>query len=244
MSIYKNGQKVLGSIVAIDDNHIKEVANADRNIKTYTTLESLGLSSGCSVEDIFSALPDNSYCEIGCSSSAGSGLYVVTNVPTETSSTYGLLSIRKLNKTRFSLEYKFSGGGILLPNTLYIGTLKGNDASGLTWDKVCTTTIEDVSTTPVATQNLGEGYVSYNIINGICTIALNSIKVTSNALQYITTEAINLPAQSINNSWYQIFSTSGDVGFVRVVDGKIQTFNNFDTTKNYHGTFSYKVAEI
>ena len=28
MSIYKNGQKVLGSIVAIDDNHIKEVTNA------------------------------------------------------------------------------------------------------------------------------------------------------------------------------------------------------------------------
>ena len=33
MSIYKNGQKVLGSIVTIDDNHIKEVAN------TYSTNE-------------------------------------------------------------------------------------------------------------------------------------------------------------------------------------------------------------
>ena len=35
MSIYKNGQKVLGSIVAIDDNHIKEVAN------TYSTNEQI-----------------------------------------------------------------------------------------------------------------------------------------------------------------------------------------------------------
>ena len=35
MSIYKNGQKVLGSIVAIDDNHIKEVAN------TYSTNETI-----------------------------------------------------------------------------------------------------------------------------------------------------------------------------------------------------------
>lgn len=35
MSIYKNGQKVLGSIVAIDDNHIKEVAN------TYSTNETV-----------------------------------------------------------------------------------------------------------------------------------------------------------------------------------------------------------
>lgn len=33
MSIYKNGQKVLGSIVTIDDNRIKEVAN------TYSTNE-------------------------------------------------------------------------------------------------------------------------------------------------------------------------------------------------------------
>ena len=31
MSIYKNGQKVLGSIVTIDDNHIKEVANTYSN---------------------------------------------------------------------------------------------------------------------------------------------------------------------------------------------------------------------
>ena len=35
MSIYKNGQKVLGSIIAIDDNHIKEVAN------TYSTNETV-----------------------------------------------------------------------------------------------------------------------------------------------------------------------------------------------------------
>ena len=35
MSIYKNGQKVLGSIVTIDDNHIKEVAN------TYSTNETV-----------------------------------------------------------------------------------------------------------------------------------------------------------------------------------------------------------
>ena len=35
MSIYKNGQKVLGSIVTIDDNRIKEVAN------TYSTNETV-----------------------------------------------------------------------------------------------------------------------------------------------------------------------------------------------------------
>ena len=35
MSIYKNGQKVLGSIITIDDNHIKEVAN------TYSTNETV-----------------------------------------------------------------------------------------------------------------------------------------------------------------------------------------------------------
>ena len=35
MSIYKNGQKVLGSIVTIDDNHIKEAAN------TYSTNEQI-----------------------------------------------------------------------------------------------------------------------------------------------------------------------------------------------------------
>ena len=236
MSIYKNGNKVMGSITAIDDNHIKEVANADRNIKTYTTLEQLGLTAPVTTGEIFNVMPDNSIARIPSTINTDT---IISDVPYP----YGILLIDKSYSDRFDIEFKKSHGSSNLGDTKWIGQLKGSDGSGLTWDKVCTTTIEDVSTTSVATQNLGEGYVSYNIINGICTIALNSIKVTSNALQYITTEAINLPAQAINNSWYQIFSTSGDVGFVRVVDGKIQTFNNFDATKNYHGTFSYKVAE-
>lgn len=182
----------IASAKGVYDNAIK-----NKNINTYTTLEQLGLVSGCTVEDIYKALPDNSYCEIGCSSSTGSSLYVVTNVPLETSNTYGLLSIRKFNKYRFSIEYKFSGGGVLLPNTLYIGQLKGADGTGLTWKRVCTTSVADI---PVTDISMSSTYTSnanckYQVVNGVCYIDFMSgtYKLTSNVNGVILATGLPIP---------------------------------------------------
>ena len=146
----------------IYDNTIK-----NKNLKTYTSLSQLGLESGCKTYDIFSALPDNSYLEIGCNESKSGNLVNVSDIP----AVYGLLTIRKWDKTRFSIELKMSGGGTLAPNVLYIGQLKGNDGSNLTWKRVCTTTIDDVPTTKLKLiDSESSGNVYYKVLNGTCYV--------------------------------------------------------------------------
>lgn len=68
-------------------NSLKELAVAS-NLKTYTTLAQLSLSAPTTVEQIFSAMPDNSYVQIDANNSN-----VVTNMPTNSS---GLLEISKI----------------------------------------------------------------------------------------------------------------------------------------------------
>ena len=68
-------------------NSLKELAVAS-NLKTYTTLAQLSLSAPVTVEQIFSAMPDNSYVQIDANNSN-----VVTNMPIKRS---GLLEISKI----------------------------------------------------------------------------------------------------------------------------------------------------
>ena len=160
---------VQGAIDKVYDNAIK-----DKNLKTYTTLEQLGLADECSVEDIYLALPDNSYFECGVfTEQSVSGLYKILNVPQSN----GLLTIRKYSSYRFSLEYKISAESSIAPNELYIGQLRGSDGSGLTWSKVCTTTVEDVPLTTITIPNgmfqSYSGSVTYEVINGIAFLYFN-----------------------------------------------------------------------
>lgn len=68
-------------------NSLKELAVAS-NLKTYTTLAQLSLSAPVTVEQIFSAMPDNSYVQIDANNSS-----VATNMPINSS---GLLEISKI----------------------------------------------------------------------------------------------------------------------------------------------------
>ena len=53
----------------------------DYNIKTYTKPEQLGLADGCSVGDIFMAMPNNSYFECGVNIAKTDVLYNIEGVP-------------------------------------------------------------------------------------------------------------------------------------------------------------------
>lgn len=155
-------------------------------IKTYTKLEQLGLESGCGTGDIFNALPDNSYFEIGCNLSKTDKLYHISDIPLE----YGLLTIRKYDKTRFSIELKPSGGSVISPNELYIGQIKGNDGSNLSWKRICTTNIADIEPTLI---NLDSRYFEsnvkayYEVTNGVCHINF----MTGNFKSSLSTALIN-----------------------------------------------------
>ena len=100
----------------------------DKNIKTFAYLSQIGLTVPCTVGEIFLALPKESIMILACEDIATS----VTDVP----ASYGLLTIEKHYSGRFDIEYKTSSGLSVGKNRKWIGQLKGDDGSDLTWDEV------------------------------------------------------------------------------------------------------------
>ena len=177
------------SIATVLDNTVTddEIASAkvvynatvDKNIKTYCLFSQLGLSSGCSVADIFNAMPIGS---IGRFDYNGS---TITDMP---SINGGVLLIDKCNAYRFSIEFKESAYSSVVNNNMWLGSLKGGDGTGLTWSKVCATKVADISETKIEIDEtalgltIGDNHSSYKVINGICyvTIELNVVPPSVN----------------------------------------------------------------
>ena len=112
------------SAKGVYDNAIK-----DKNLKTYSEISQLGLTYPITVGEIFNAMPEHSMAHLMADNRS-----VITDCPT----TNGILIIDKCYPSKFSIEFKVSASGEVTGNTLYIGQLKGSDASGLTWSKLAT----------------------------------------------------------------------------------------------------------
>ena len=210
----------------------------DNNIKTYTRLEQIGLTSGCTVEEIYSALPNDSYFECGTNTTYdNSPLYVINNLPNQNG---GLLTIRKAAKNvRNTIEYRTTyGNGVM--TDLYIAQFKGVDLSGLSWKRVCTTSVTDVAKTYVTVQNV-TGSVSYSVNNGICYVALSIVVPVGFTNGTIITPANSLPNYNPNcsNGHYQV--SKGGLIVIRE-DGSIKLWNVI-AGDNVYGSFSYPVSE-
>lgn len=101
--------------------------------KIYTSLESLGLVAPVGVGDIFNALPDNSTAQLNGEDRDGEGLNVViSDIP----ASFGILTIRKANASRFSIDFQNSLGSAPCNVKRWIGTLKGSDGTGITWKEL------------------------------------------------------------------------------------------------------------
>ena len=224
-----------------------KAVNDSYHIKTYTKPEQLGLADGCSVSDIFLALPDNSYFECGQNTTKTDVLYNITGVPTNG----GVLTIRKQTQFRFAIEYKISGGGSLSPNQLYIGQLKGSDGSGLEWQRVVTTKVSDVPETVIRIDTLSsdeakEGEIIYMVKDGICHMTITNLKVknTNHILKMFPDNTI--PKCAIRERWYVLTDTTDATNNILVnirQEGSIGHYQVGNVDKAYSGSFSYPVAE-
>lgn len=223
----------------IYDNAIK-----NKNLKTYTSLSQLGLESGCKTYDIFSAMPENSYIEIGCNESKSGNLVNVSDIPV----VYGLLTIRKWDKTRFAIELKMSGGGTLAPNTLYIGQLKGNDGSNLTWKRVCITSIDDVPTTKLELiDSESSGNVYYKVLNGTCYVwgsQFSRSSGTGDVTNVYLCEGLPNCGDSTPGSPIRHYSESKGNVWMAANDTKLKIATQESTGNWCLFNFSYPVAEI
>ena len=117
-------------ITSIPEEYITETELANelstRNVKTYTNITQLGLTAPVITGKIYNALPENSIfqCEI-----------VDNKTVSDTPETTGILIIQKSSK-RLAIEFKACARFSIYPNNLYLGQLKGDDGSGITWNKV------------------------------------------------------------------------------------------------------------
>ena len=183
-------------------------ATVDKNLKTYTSIEQLGLTTPTTVEDIYKAIPANSCLNIFASLSS------VTDLPLQ----QGLLSITKISTAGFDIIFKRSGSGSIADNAMYIGQLKGIDGTGLSWKKVCTTSVEDIPQTAITfadtTYYIPESThmdYGYRVLNGICylQVCLRVVSVSSSPIIICN----NLPkplngVRGVCSSWTNTDSTN------------------------------------
>ena len=131
-----------------------KLGGAGGGASTYTSLEALGLTAPVSVGEIFNAMPDKTMAVIACEgkegNTDGAGVHV-SDVPIS----YGVLTIIKNEKGRFSIEYQNSLQGAPCDVKRWIGTLKGNDGTGLYWKRISAEptyiTLSDMGLTSSAT---------------------------------------------------------------------------------------------
>lgn len=222
----------------------------DNNIKTYTSLEQLGLNGGCDVAEIVNAMPEHSYAEIGCYNTANSyGLEVITGLPNGEANF--ILTIRKYNYHRVDIQAKSSASGAVM-NDLYIGGMVAGGTS-ISWKKVCSTSVEDVALTSLTyneatsiyyTLTSGGIHSHYIVKNGICYVDVDVTCVSTKTgnWSYVFT---GLPIPTSSKVRY--FSIGGEDGKSNIngimdLSGRIGLM--FGTAGvRYVASFSYPVAE-
>ena len=219
----------------------------DSNIKTYTALEQLGLTSGCTVQEVYIALPTPSTFVAKTINTD------ITDIPT----TRGIIIVHKPIAGFVEVTFKETAIAGVSPNNMWLGSLKGGDGTGLTWSKVCATKVADVNETSIEFDKTALGLTitnnrsKYTVINGIC---------------YVTIEfGANGPSESVSYGYKKVNTTTlPKIGFntkgmlnvldrnnpISVVLDKDSTdlklhgiIDSKEGTYTIQGSFSYPVSE-
>ena len=207
------------------------------NIKTFTILNQLGLNGGCDVAEIVNAMPEHSYAEIGCYNTANSyGLEVITGLPNGEANF--ILTIRKYNYHRVDIQAKSSASGAVM-NDLYIGGMVAGGTS-ISWKKVCSTSVPDVSRTLMPLPDGNSGELSYMVKNGFATITIFKLAIATSPL---VISGFPIPATYVANPVVSVDGTnvggsichSGDYNGTFVIYGTPGT--------GMYGVVTYPVAE-
>ena len=211
----------------------------DSNIKTYTALEQLGLTSGCTVQEVYIALPTPSTFVAKTINTD------ITDIPT----TRGIIIVHKPIAGFVEVTFKETAIAGVSPNNMWLGSLKGGDGTGLTWSKVCATKVADVPFTPITFKDsniVSLGNSGYCVNNGWCHLVL---EIQFNAdmtfgWNGITNCNIPIPKTSLRTTKMILNSTTAPVkSIVCGVQGELVLFGSASNTEQYFGSVSFPVAE-
>ena len=164
--------------------------------KTFTTLSALGLAKPVTVGEIFNAMPDKTMAIIACEDIT----VHITDVPTS----FGVLTIKKNDVGRFSIDYQSSLASSPCNVKKWIGTLKGSDGTGLYWKEVAYK--DNISI-----------YKSLSELNLDTTATLKDI---TRAMAKSTMIAIKVDAMANQSDYNSI--AQGTVTIYKIEDARIQ----------------------
>lgn len=218
-----------------------KIALGDYNLETYTDINQLGLTAPVTVGEIFSAMPNFSLLRFQVDN------YSVTDAPAPN----GILIIDKIRSAKFSIEFKISADGTVAQNSLYIGQLKGSDASGLIWQRLCTTSVADVNKTDI-TYNTGQSnYVAsslgetnfYSVTNGICQCSIYyQVKAVSQGPMIDIVTGLPKPKDSFYVAISQYTGNGAPCRGYLTLDGTFKVGGGANGG-SYMYTFTYPVRE-
>ena len=213
----------------------------NKNIKTYTSLQQLGIMAGSeTLRDIAKSMPDLSMALIPITGDVNQSLYPAK---------YGNLVAYRGNDNR--VEFMF------YPTTDYISNAKGlvfvnsyhTDRDWLFgWHKICTTSVADVPVTdivPADTTTFVDfaGNCNYCVKNGVCYVTIWGVKITSTGASKQT--GVYLP-KSANGRVGAIMAGVGDGmchAFAYILESGDLFFDVKDANTMLYGSFSYPVLE-
>ena len=209
------------------------------NIKTFTAIEQLGLTAPVTLGELFNAMPNDSICRIPATIGE-------TTIVSDTPYSYGIVLIDKSYSDRFDIEFKKSHGGTIAGDEKWIGQLKGSDGTGLTWSRVCTTKVADVSKTNISSKitnsSLGSGGgIYYSVKNGICYVQIAGLAASVSGAIILPSGSVPKTNLNYTNGHYPVTSPNATCGLL--------VFDTFGTVRYYgnsmtiYATISYPVAE-
>lgn len=226
----------------VTDNQVPSAKSVYDNypVKTYVNLAQLGLTSGCSTGDIYNALPSRSIFMLNVINAS----VMVSDVP----ETDGILIIHKHDNSRVDIMFKKSQASAVSENTMYLGSLKGSDGTGITWERVCTTTVADVALTQLTVNSwCSHGSARYTVRNGVCYVDIDSlVSSTMSTSSQVIISGLPIP---LIQSWHSLGANSNAIStpvqnLLVSIKANGDLVNHIGTDNaEYYGTFSYPVAE-
>lgn len=233
---------------------INEVNNKIGEMKIYTSLDQLSLTSGITTTTIFNAMPNNSLLRIEVADNA-----VVTDIPKNTN---GVLMIDKVSNNNVTIEYKITSG------ELFIGVLTIGDTTSLSWKRLCSTTEDNYESGFIwISKYLPTGatgnnfYLSYSVKNGCCFVSCGGGMTTSANFDYTkidltkTTWSTNtgktIFPKPRTNQKVKLFSEKNNVNSLLLLEiyptGEVYMFHSgsliTDKNEYWQGTLCYAILE-
>lgn len=151
----------------------------DNNIKTYTTLEQIGLATTpCTIKDIWDKMPANSMGIFDVDSSMVTDLdVIVTALKAADGAIYGFLTIGKFAK-RTILEFRRSHTESAIEPETFIGYCIGKNCTSIQWKKMILSSIEGASAVATITLSDTTNYkqhsgieLKYYTLDGVCYVS-------------------------------------------------------------------------